>query len=177
MNRSLALDSKSDWGVTPIDNWPKIEAGVTPLFNRDSTEWDIVLLFKKPWTLSDKVEFMAGVGPEWIHTSEHGLTTNATPRRNGGRLYVLGPLLGNINSAGSWNGLTTTASDVGISNQSGISGGLLIGVGTQHTKSPAEFLFAPSKFVPVIPSATTHILSANVEAAIPVTSTVSTVAP
>lgn len=34
-------------------------------------------LFKKPWTLSGKVEFMFGVDPEWIHTRRHGVTTNA----------------------------------------------------------------------------------------------------
>jgi hypothetical protein len=27
------------------------------------------LLFKKPFTLSETVEFMPGVGPEWIHTN------------------------------------------------------------------------------------------------------------
>ena len=44
--------------VTPIENWLEIEAGVTPLFSRHSTEWDTDLLFKKPWTLSKKMEFM-----------------------------------------------------------------------------------------------------------------------
>jgi hypothetical protein len=62
---------------TPIENWLEIEAGTTPLFRRHSTEWDTDLLFKKPWTLSEKVEFMLGVGPEWIHTRAYGLTTNA----------------------------------------------------------------------------------------------------
>jgi len=61
---------------TPIENWLEIEAGVTPLFRRHSTEWGTDLLFKKPWTLSKKVEFMAGVGPEWIHAREYGITTN-----------------------------------------------------------------------------------------------------
>ena len=56
--------------VTPIEHWLELEAGVTPLFTSHSTEWDVDLLFKKPWTLSKKVEFMAGVGPEWIHTSD-----------------------------------------------------------------------------------------------------------
>jgi hypothetical protein len=63
--------------VTPIENWLELEAGVTPLFTRHSAEWDVDLLFKKPWTLSSKVEFMAGVGPEWIHTRANSLTTNA----------------------------------------------------------------------------------------------------
>lgn len=28
-------------------------------------EWDTDFLFKKPWTISKKLEFMAGIGPEW----------------------------------------------------------------------------------------------------------------
>jgi hypothetical protein len=63
--------------VTPIENWLELEAGVTPLFTRHSTEWDTDLLFKKPWTLSKKVEFMVGVGPEWVHLTNHGITTNS----------------------------------------------------------------------------------------------------
>jgi len=63
--------------VTPIENWLELEAGVTPIFSRHSTEWDTDLLFKKPWTLSKKVEFMFGVGPEWINTRKFGITTNA----------------------------------------------------------------------------------------------------
>jgi hypothetical protein len=63
--------------ITPIENWLELEAGVTPLFTRHSTEWDTDLLFKKPWTLSKKAEFMFGVGPEWVHTSQHGSTTNS----------------------------------------------------------------------------------------------------
>jgi hypothetical protein len=62
---------------TPIEKWLEIEAGTTPLFRRHATEWDTDLLFKKPWTLSDKVEFMIGAGPEWIHTRAYGVTTNA----------------------------------------------------------------------------------------------------
>jgi|SRR5579863_784360 len=63
--------------VTPIENWLELEAGVTPLFSRHATEWDTDLLFKKPWTLSEKMEFMIGVGPEWIHTRADGASTNA----------------------------------------------------------------------------------------------------
>ena len=59
--------------VTPIENWLELEAGVTPLFARHSTEWDTDLLFKKPWTLSKKAEFMLGVGPEWVHTTKYGM--------------------------------------------------------------------------------------------------------
>jgi len=63
--------------VTPIQNWLELEAGVTPLFARHSTEWDVDLLFKKPWTLSKKVGFMAGVGPAWNHTRSFGVTSNS----------------------------------------------------------------------------------------------------
>jgi len=63
--------------VTPIEHWLEIEAGVTPLFANHSTEWDVDCLFKKPWTISKKVEFMAGAGPEWIHLRDHGITTNS----------------------------------------------------------------------------------------------------
>src|SRR5262249_35784578 len=68
-----------------------LEAGVTPLFSRHSTECHVSdktfydalavrsadLLFKKPWTLTKKIEFMAVAGPEWVHTRESGTSTNA----------------------------------------------------------------------------------------------------
>lgn len=63
--------------VTPIENWLEIEAGVTPAFSRHAMEWDTDLLFKKPWTLSRKVEFMFGVGPEWVHMRQNGVATNS----------------------------------------------------------------------------------------------------
>jgi hypothetical protein len=64
--------------VTPIENWLELEAGVTPLFRRHhSAEWDTDLLFKKPWTLSKKVELMAGVGQEWVHAKEPGMRANS----------------------------------------------------------------------------------------------------
>jgi hypothetical protein len=63
--------------ATPIENWLELEAGVTPLFRRHSTEWSIDLLFKKPWTLSEKIEIMLGVGPEWIHTNAYGIKMNS----------------------------------------------------------------------------------------------------
>jgi len=62
---------------TPIENWLEIETGVTPSFSRGVTEWGTDLLFKKPWTLSPSVEFMAGVGPEWLHTRQGGRSSNA----------------------------------------------------------------------------------------------------
>ncbi len=62
---------------TPVENWLELEGGMTGLIGSGSKELDADLLFKKPWTLSRKVEFMAGVGPEWIHTSEGKTTSNA----------------------------------------------------------------------------------------------------
>jgi hypothetical protein len=81
-SRSLT-EAESSFGptvaveVTPIENWLELEAGVTPLFSRHSTEWSTDLLFKKPWTLSKKVEFMVGLGPEWIHSNRFGATANS----------------------------------------------------------------------------------------------------
>ena len=63
--------------VTPIDDWLELELGTTPLFAPHSIEWDTGLLFKKPWTLSPKAEFMFGVGPEWIRIKSYGVTTNS----------------------------------------------------------------------------------------------------
>ena len=63
--------------VTPIEGWLELEAGITPLFASNATEWGIDLLFKKPWALSRKVEFMVGAGPEWIHVRERSVVTNS----------------------------------------------------------------------------------------------------
>lgn len=63
--------------ITPIDNWLELEAGVSPFYTSRSKEWDSDLLFKKPWTLSRKAEFMLGIGPEWIHLKQNGKWTNS----------------------------------------------------------------------------------------------------
>jgi hypothetical protein len=63
--------------VTPIEKWLELEAGVTPSFGRRSTEWATDVLFKKPWSLSSRIEFMVGIGPEWIHTRESRMTKNS----------------------------------------------------------------------------------------------------
>ena len=63
---SLAVET------TPIEGWLEIEGGVTPLFSRGRTEWDVDLLFKKPFTLSSKAEFMVGIGPSWSHDVSRG---------------------------------------------------------------------------------------------------------
>jgi hypothetical protein len=81
-SRSIT-DAQSSFGpfvaiqVTPIENWLEREVGVTPLFRRHSTEWSVDLLFKRPWVISDKFEFMLGVGPAWIHTNAYGIRMNS----------------------------------------------------------------------------------------------------
>jgi hypothetical protein len=117
---------------TPIENWLEIEAGTAPLFSRGATEWDTDLLLKKPWTLSKKAEFMAGVGPEWIHTSEHGRTNDAPGIEIAGdfmfwpRKHKFGWFLEPAYDHSFGPGHEQSIS---------ISGGLLIGVGTRHTKT------------------------------------------
>jgi hypothetical protein len=65
-------DGKSSLGpnfaleVTPIEHWLEIEVSVTPLLSKGSAELDADLVFKKPFQLSKTVEFMIGIGPEWV---------------------------------------------------------------------------------------------------------------
>jgi hypothetical protein len=75
----IELGGAGEWGLpgassfgpsaavefTPIKDWLEIEAGVSPLFHGRRAEWDTDLIFKKPFTLSDRVEFMFGAGPAW----------------------------------------------------------------------------------------------------------------
>lgn len=63
--------------VTPIKKWLELEVGLTPLFARRSTEWEADLLFKKPWDISRKMEFMLGIGPAWVHTSNSNMRRNS----------------------------------------------------------------------------------------------------
>ncbi len=63
--------------VTPFKDQLEIEAGVTRLFGGGHTEWGTDLLFKKPYALSDTVEFEFGIGPEWIHATGGGKTADS----------------------------------------------------------------------------------------------------
>jgi len=63
--------------ITPIEDWLELEAGVSPFYNHKSQEWDTDLLFKKPWTISRKAEFMLGIGPEWICSKRNGRWKNS----------------------------------------------------------------------------------------------------
>ena len=99
--------------VTPIENWLELEAGVSPFYTRKSTEWDTDLLFKKPWTISRKAEFMLGVGPEWVHLRQNGKVTNSISGEIAGD-FMFWPA--NTVSAGSSNPLTTTVLPEATSN-------------------------------------------------------------
>ncbi len=50
-----------------IEHWLEIEVGVTPLFANGQAEIGTDLVFKKPFDLSESVEFLIGAGPEWVH--------------------------------------------------------------------------------------------------------------
>ena len=63
--------------ITPIEGWLELEAGVSPFYTRKSTEWDTDLLFKKPWTLSRRAEFMLGIGPQWTYLKQNEKTANS----------------------------------------------------------------------------------------------------
>jgi hypothetical protein len=101
--------------VTPIESWLELEAGVTPLFTRHSTEWDIDLLFKKPWTLSKKAEFMVGIGPQRVHTTKYSVTTNSI-RGKPCWISCSGPPR-SVDSVGTSNRATSTTLGEGMSNR------------------------------------------------------------
>ena len=116
--------------TTPIENVLELEAGVSPFYTRNSAEWDTDLLFKKPWTLSSKAEFMLGVGPEWVYLKQKGKKSN--------RLF--GEVAGDfmfwpsgrhrfgwfLEPAYDWSFAASHQKSVGV------SAGLLIGIAPRH---------------------------------------------
>lgn len=105
---SLAVEA------TPIEDVLEIEAGLAPMFSHGQTEWDADFLFKKPYTLSDTVEFMAGVGPSWSHTLSAGRTTDTF----GAALaldFMFGPGRSGT-SAGTWSRAMASISDTAMNN-------------------------------------------------------------
>jgi len=87
----LQLGTAAGWGLNsggsgfgptaavefnPIKNWLAIETGVSTLFSKGKTEWDTDFIFKKPFDLSESVEFEPGIGPVWMHTVGAGRTTD-----------------------------------------------------------------------------------------------------
>ncbi len=117
--------------TTPIENWLELEAGVSPFFTRNSTEWDTDLLFKKPWTLSRKAEFMLGVGPEWVYLRQNGTTSHSISGE------VAGDFMFWPNGKHRFGWYLEPAYDcsfmAGHPQSIGMSAGLLIGVHRKHS--------------------------------------------
>jgi hypothetical protein len=116
--------------TTPIENWLELEAGISPFYTRNSREWDTDLLFKKPWTLSPKAEFMFGVGPEWVHLKQNGATTNSIAGE------VAGDFMFWPNGRHRFGWVLEPAYDysfaAGHQQSIGMSAGLLIGLARGH---------------------------------------------
>jgi hypothetical protein len=53
-----------------IEHWLEIETGVAPRFERGESEVEFELIFKKPFELSESLEFLIGAGPVWVHHAE-----------------------------------------------------------------------------------------------------------
>ena len=117
--------------TTPIENWLELEAGVSPFFARNSTEWDTDLLFKKPWTLSRKAEFMLGVGPEWVYLRQNGTSSNSIAGE------VAGDFMFWPNGRHRFGWYLEPAYDhnfmAGHQQSIGMSAGLLIGIKRKHS--------------------------------------------
>ena len=50
---------------TPVEKWLEIECGFAPAFGKQNRQNEFDVLFKKPWTLSRKLELMLGAGLYW----------------------------------------------------------------------------------------------------------------
>jgi hypothetical protein len=61
-----------------IKEWLEIETGISPLFRPRQTEWQADLLFKKPFTINEHVEFMIGAGPQLSYATAGGGTQIAS---------------------------------------------------------------------------------------------------
>ena len=61
-----------------IKDWLEIETGISPLFRPGQTEWQADLLFKKPFTINEHVEFMVGAGPQLSYATAGGGTKIAS---------------------------------------------------------------------------------------------------
>jgi hypothetical protein len=81
-----SIQESSTYGVGPaasvefpvIKDWLEIETGISPLFRPGQTEWQADLLFKKPFTINEHVEFMIGVGPQLSYATAGGATQIAS---------------------------------------------------------------------------------------------------
>jgi hypothetical protein len=59
-------------------NWLEIEVGISPLFRPGQAEWETDLLFKKPFTINEHLEFMIGAGPQLSFATAGGGTKIAS---------------------------------------------------------------------------------------------------
>jgi hypothetical protein len=117
---------------TPIENWLELEAGVSPFYTRNSAEWDTDFLFKKPWTISKKAEFMLGVGPQWGHLRRNGRATDSFSAELAGD-FMFWPT--EEHSFGWYLEPAYDYSFAGGHPQSiGMSAGLLIGIRHRHQR-------------------------------------------
>jgi hypothetical protein len=88
----LELGAAAEWAVpggafsfgpsvgieyTLIKDWLEVELEVSPLFGAGRTDWDTEFVFKKPYSLSDQIEVMPGIGPAWLYKTGRDGTTNS----------------------------------------------------------------------------------------------------
>ena len=59
---------------TPVKDRLEVEFGATRSYSRGASELSVDLLFKKPYTISKTLEFMAGIGPEFSSIRSNGET-------------------------------------------------------------------------------------------------------
>jgi hypothetical protein len=55
---------------TVIERWLEVEVTTTPAFSKGQVEFDTDFVFKKPFELTDRLEFLIGAGPLWLHKPE-----------------------------------------------------------------------------------------------------------
>jgi hypothetical protein len=116
--------------TTPIENVLELEVGTSPFYARDATEWDTDLLFKKPWKISPKAEFMLGIGPEWVYVRQSRRTSNSVAAEIAGD-FMFWP-----NGRHHFGWYLEPAYDynfaAGHQQSIGMSTGLLIGIARRH---------------------------------------------
>jgi hypothetical protein len=52
---------------TVLEHWLEIELGTSPQFSRGRAEIGTNFLLKKPFELTDRLEFLISAGPLWLH--------------------------------------------------------------------------------------------------------------
>jgi hypothetical protein len=111
--RRLQLRPGTSVEVSAVKEWLEIEAGVGPFFGGGHTQWATDLLFKKPFALSDGVEFEFGVGPEWMHTTGGGQSVDSI----GGEAVIEFMFWPWPERKFGWNQATDTISAKGMNNR------------------------------------------------------------